>query len=288
MGGQTTDMMKNKSKFGYVVVAVLAMALAVSGVANAAPLNFTADYTIDLSNPDINITVSAGSEANTLVVNAGTIEVTLDAGAVSFSIASPRDIRVDGETSSLTMSQACSGGALSLTLTPSDTTSETLTLVPLDGACSEEGGGGGGSSGGSSGGNSSDDDDDDDATPTPTPAGPPQTQVELIASLQAQLASLRAQLALLLGQTPTAGCAFTRNLSLGVTGEDVRCLQRYLNGAGFPVSASGAGSAGAETTLYGPLTQSAVARWQAANNVAPAVGYFGPISQAKYQALVGQ
>ena len=87
--------------------------------------------------------------------------------------------------------------------------------------------------------------------------------------------------------TPSTGnCGFTRSLSLGSTGTDVLCLQQYLNGAGYTVAASGVGSAGSETTYYGSLTQSAVAKWQAANGVSPAAGYFGPISQAKYNSLV--
>jgi hypothetical protein len=47
-------------------------------------------------------------------------------------------------------------------------------------------------------------------------------------------------LVLALGVAPSvthaaSDCGFTRDLSPGVAGEDVRCLQRYLNGAGFIV-----------------------------------------------------
>src|SRR3989344_1956861 len=84
----------------------------------------------------------------------------------------------------------------------------------------------------------------------------------------------------------TGNCGFTRSLTTGSTGADVKCLQQYLNGTAFKVAASGAGSPGAETMYFGPATKGAVAKWQAANGVAPAVGYFGPISQAKYNSLV--
>src|SRR3989344_5125139 len=84
----------------------------------------------------------------------------------------------------------------------------------------------------------------------------------------------------------TGNCGFTRSLTTGSTGADVKCLQQYLNGTAFKVAASGAGSPGAETMYFGPATKGAVAKWQAANGVAPAVGYFGPISQAKYNLLV--
>ena len=64
------------------------------------------------------------------------------------------------------------------------------------------------------------------------------------------------------------------------------CLQEYLNGAGFEVSATGAGSPGNETKYFGNRTKAAVAVWQAANSVSPAAGYFGKISRAKYNMLM--
>jgi len=110
-----------------------------------------------------------------------------------------------------------------------------------------------------------------------------------IASLTAQLATLQAQLAAMGGGTPAGTCTFTRALYPGVSGTDVKCLQQYLNGAGFAVAASGVGSAGNETQYYGPLTQAAVKKWQDANGVVYGAygGYFGPVSQAKYAALGG-
>ena len=109
-----------------------------------------------------------------------------------------------------------------------------------------------------------------------------QSLLSQIAQLQAQLGSLQG------GGTPSpsfVSCTFTRALFLGVSGEDVRCLQRYLNAAGFTVSTSGAGSPGNESTYYGNKSKAAAASWQAANRVSPAVGYFGSISRAKYASL---
>ncbi|MEK7197931.1 MAG: peptidoglycan-binding domain-containing protein, partial [Patescibacteria group bacterium] len=112
-----------------------------------------------------------------------------------------------------------------------------------------------------------------------------------IEELLAQIQALQAQLLVLQGQqgAPVAGaCSFTRSLYVGVSsGADVKCLQKYLNSAGYPVAASGAGSVGNETMFYGQLTRAAVAKWQAAMSVLPAVGYFGPISRAKYSAVAG-
>jgi hypothetical protein len=74
--------------------------------------------------------------------------------------------------------------------------------------------------------------------------------------------------------------AFARDLDVGASGEDVRQLQILLNARGFAVAASGPGSAGQETTLFGGLTRAALARFQAANGVSPALGYFGPRTRA--------
>lgn len=77
-------------------------------------------------------------------------------------------------------------------------------------------------------------------------------------------------------------CSFSRTLEDGVDGEDVRCLQKYLNGRGFVIAESGPGSVGNETSLFRTLTKEAVVKWQKANNVNPASGVFGPQSQAAY------
>lgn len=89
------------------------------------------------------------------------------------------------------------------------------------------------------------------------------------------------------GSGSTAACTFTRDLTIGSTGNDVMCLQKYLNGKGFTVSATGAGSAGQESTYFGSKTQSAVAKWQAANNITPSAGYFGAKSRAAFAAMGG-
>ena len=66
----------------------------------------------------------------------------------------------------------------------------------------------------------------------------------LIDSFTLQIAQLTAQLNALTGGSvggSTANCNFTRSLavSLGSVGDDVMCLQKYLNSAGFQVSATG-------------------------------------------------
>ncbi len=85
----------------------------------------------------------------------------------------------------------------------------------------------------------------------------------------------------------TTSCySFTLNHKLGNTGGEVMWVQKFLNmNAATQVAASGAGSAGQETTRFGALTRSAVMKFQAANGISPVSGYWGPLTRAKANAL---
>jgi len=72
---------------------------------------------------------------------------------------------------------------------------------------------------------------------------------------------------------------FTRDLKIGSTGDDVQELQKYLNNNGYIVSKTGAGSPGQETKMFGRATRDALIKFQKANNITPAVGYFGPVTR---------
>ena len=72
---------------------------------------------------------------------------------------------------------------------------------------------------------------------------------------------------------------FLNNLSSGIIHPDVLQLQKYLNTHGFPVTLSGAGSPGFETNKFGALTRASLIKFQLANNITPAVGFFGPITR---------
>jgi hypothetical protein len=108
-------------------------------------------------------------------------------------------------------------------------------------------------------------------------------QAQTAEELQAQIDALMATIASLQGgATATASAdayVFTRALTIGSQGADVTALQNYLIGAGFSIPAGATG-------YFGAQTQAAVAAWQTANGVTPAAGYFGPVSQAKYNALM--
>lgn len=70
-----------------------------------------------------------------------------------------------------------------------------------------------------------------------------------------------------------------RDLTQGVTGEDVRSLQKLLNAKGYLVAASGSGSVGNETTYFGPATKAAVIKFQIDRGIQPALGYVGPLTR---------
>ncbi len=118
----------------------------------------------------------------------------------------------------------------------------------------------------------------------------PVASAQSTADLQAQINLLLAQITALQAQLAgsTSGGAtvtFTRDLTVGSTGSDVKALQQFLNTHGAQVAASGAGSPGNETSYFGNLTRAAVAKYQAMVGISPAVGYFGPKTRAYVNSL---
>jgi hypothetical protein len=105
-----------------------------------------------------------------------------------------------------------------------------------------------------------------------------------IAALLAQIQALQAQLSTAQGQQATS-YNFTRDLTVGSKGADVKALQQFLNSSGYKIAASGAGSPGSETETFGSLTKAALAKYQAAVGLSPAAGYFGPKTRAYIASL---
>ncbi len=113
-------------------------------------------------------------------------------------------------------------------------------------------------------------------------------KADVLSDLQAQISALLAQIAALQGGAPSsaASCtSFTRNHQQNDTGGEVMAIQKFLNSNGAQIAASGAGSPGNETSFFGGLTKAAVAKFQAANGVSPAAGYWGPITRAKANSM---
>ncbi|TSC52036.1 MAG: hypothetical protein LiPW41_584 [Parcubacteria group bacterium LiPW_41] len=92
--------------------------------------------------------------------------------------------------------------------------------------------------------------------------------------LQAQIAALQAQLTQLQGGSSASSYTFTKNLTVGAKGEDVKQLQSILIAGGYLKIA-------APTSFFGPATKAAVIAWQKAVGISPTSGFVGALSRAK-------
>ena len=126
-----------------------------------------------------------------------------------------------------------------------------------------------------------------------------------IEDLLAQITALQAQLAALNGGNANSNvdvsvssnsntnigvpCSyrFNRNLYLNSRGEDVMMMQKFMNAnPATAVSVVGAGSKGNETTFFGNKSRQAVVKYQLANGITPAAGYFYPKTRASVNAMI--
>jgi hypothetical protein len=73
---------------------------------------------------------------------------------------------------------------------------------------------------------------------------------------------------------------FTMDLTVGSMGADVTALQTWLIAQGYSIPAGATG-------YFGMQTKAAVAAYQAAKGIVPAVGYFGPKTRASVNAGAG-
>lgn len=129
-----------------LLIAVLSLALVGGSVfAAAGDLTWSAAQTIDLSSPDLDLTIASGSTASSMVVNAGTIVPTLALGDVfTVSTAAAGDFAVSPTTG---VNIVCNSNTTS-TVTITATGTQAYTITPSATACTfSAGGGGGGGSG---------------------------------------------------------------------------------------------------------------------------------------------
>lgn len=102
------------------------------------------------------------------------------------------------------------------------------------------------------------------------------TNVAKIAALVAGL-GLVAMTFVAASPAKAADTMFNTNLTMGSKGADVSALQNWLIGKGFSIAAGATG-------YFGGQTRSALAAYQKANGITPAVGYFGPKTRASVNA----
>lgn len=240
--------MKNKLKLFAVVMFAF---WGVVGFAGAAALNWSVDQTIDLTSPDIDLTIASGSAAGSLVVNAGDIAVVLGVGDVFTVTPASGALTVSGNTTA-TVSNVCTAGISTVALT-GGAGGETITITPTGVACVAPSTGGG-SSGSSSGSRPRTTTPPVVTPPTPAPTPTPGPSDGLACSYALGLETLRD----------------------GSRGEAVKELQRFLNAEmNLGLVVDGA---------LGPKTIAVMMKWQAANGLV-SDGLIGPMTKAKINGM---
>ncbi|MEK7536918.1 MAG: peptidoglycan-binding protein [Patescibacteria group bacterium] len=266
--------MKKLIKKSYLFL-VLSLFL-IPGVVSAAALTFPEDTTINLTigGSSTNFTIIGGSSADEISTETSTLTFKISGGQ-TFTLRST-DRKILTNDGGLSQNCPSTYSEISITL-PSGSGQRTIKVTPSSSGCSTlTGGGGGGGGGGGTGGGSDSSTSSATPSPTPTPAAGAEAITSQISALQAKIAGLSG---------PASVSQFVRNLTIGSSGEDVKSLQKFLNSAGFKIANSGPGSPGSETNLFGSLTKTALAKWQVANGVPPASGYFGPLTRAKITSV---
>ena len=233
-------MIKKLTKKSYLFL-VLSLFL-IPGMVSAATLTFSEDTTINLTigGSSTNFTIVGGSSADEITTETSVLTFKISGGQ-TFTLRST-DRKILENDGGLSQNCPSSYSEISITL-PTGSGQRTIKVTPSSSNCSTLTGGGGGGGGGGTGGGSS---SSSSATPTPTAA----TGAEALA---AQILALQAKIAGLSGTVSVS--QFTRSLTIGSSGEDVKNLQKFLNAAGFKISNSGPGSPGSETNLFGSLTK---------------------------------
>ena len=278
-------------------------------VVRAAALNYNADTTVTLTSPAITLTIPYSSAATSLIVNAGSIVVTVPTGSV-FTVKSPsRDLTVTGATADAIITTACFGGVKEITVNAENVSIQTLTITPTGSQCSPPAGAGGGGGGSSTGGGTGGTYTTSPAQTTTTVATTTQSSVTVattstpdikaqLAILLERLAALRTQAKIVTGGTaplvsagqipkeaiPATGI-YKKSLSLGTISSDVSALQALLKALGQGIYPEGIVSG-----YFGALTKRAVGRFQMAYDIAkegdPGFGFVGPKTRAKLNILL--
>jgi hypothetical protein len=101
------------------------------------------------------------------------------------------------------------------------------------------------------------------------------TTQDQITALLAQIAQLQAQLGTSsTATTATTSYTFTKDLTLGSKGADVTALQQILINGGYLTAVT------SPTAYFGTATKAALVKYQTANGITPAAGYFGAKTRA--------
>lgn len=236
------------------VAVLLAPGLAFA-VSNDVQLGVT-DTVLSVNSATVTIAGTASTTVEQISVDAGTFDLTFAAGS-TITVTAP-DLVVTAMSQAQSVSTNCASGVMTLTIRA--LVAGTATIGPSATACSTaaaSGGGGGtvaGLIGGGGGGGGGAIVPKTVSTPAPVPTA----------------------------TAPSASVAlgtFSTDLEVGAENDDVALLQAFLIGKGFLTM-----PAGVAMGYFGSLTKTALAKFQTANNISPAVGYFGPKTRALVNA----
>lgn len=262
-------------KLFYRLIILSALVIPITTFAAYNDVTLTTSAVIKVGSYTLNI-YGSSAVIQSMVVSSTTLQVTLASGS-SATILSPSLNQLSSDVTSDVIGNTCNGSNSVLSLAYVGAGTVTNTITPSATICTNPVGSG--ATVFSSGGGS---------TVSPT----------ALATILAPSASTTAYLNSL-ANTTVPGCpagwkcvptststpSFARNLTLGSIGSDVKALQMYLNAHGFTIAVSGTGSPGHESTYFGTLTKAAIAKFQSANGITPAAGYFGPITRKAISQL---
>ena len=293
-----------------IIVALLAPSFAFAG---ATDVTLTTDTVLNMSGLVVNVSWSSAT-VESLTVNPTTFSFILQSGS-TIQVTAPDHNMLSSDTAVDKTTDTCVSGASVMKYT--GTAERTVTITPSASLC-------GGSSGStSSGGGSASQTTTTTTTATTTAATPATPAVPATPDAGCAVGNLFSTTtgkscavsatdagcaignrfstttgrACAAGATPAVPAtpatpatgssvsgAFTSNLTIGSRGDQVKALQVFLNTHGYVIASSGPGSVGNETTMFGSLTKAALAKYQKAKGIKPAVGYFGPLTRASVNA----
>ncbi len=135
----------SKKVFGSILITTIGL-LSVPSVAFAADLTYSADTTVALTSPTINLIILQDSTANSVVVNSGNVVVAVPFGD-SFTITSAsQGLATSGAIDSGAVTISCNSSQLQTVRIVPTTPTETITITPTGALCTPPSSGGGGGS----------------------------------------------------------------------------------------------------------------------------------------------
>ncbi len=137
----------NLSNINFILVITAALgSLVLPFVAVAADLTYSDDTTVALTSPAINLTILQGSVANQLMVNSGSVTITVAAGDVFTITSASRGLAASGVTDSGAITISCNSSQIQTVRIAPTTTTETIAITPTGAVCTPPASGGRGGS----------------------------------------------------------------------------------------------------------------------------------------------